>query len=769
MAAFVRNSLDDSEAWHRVTSDDPDEVMPPPEFKKELTESEIKTIKAWIEQGAKWEGHWAFMPLTKQKEPKTDLPHWVRNPIDSFVLKTLKNNDLHPSPEADRRTLLRRIYLDLTGLPPTPSEIQDFLLNHSPDAYEKVVDRLLASDAYAERMTLVWMDAARYGDTSVFHDDGPRDMWPWRDWILNAYKNNMPFDQFSIEQLAGDLLPDATDDQKIASGFNRNHATTDEGGVIAEEFRVEYVVDRVKTTGNVWMGLTMECAQCHDHKYDPISQEEYFKFYAFYNNNADPGMQTRKGNTAPMIEVITPERKKQLKEATKAVEIANTSSQSRRKESLKSFDQWMKKTQNELKQNPDFLDPAGLIAYLPFDRLNFENNTTTLANMRGNACTLHQSPKPVQKAKFSGGIKIENNAFAELPEFGDFEHDQAFTLSAWIKTSVKNLGGAILSKMNEANKPRGYDLWMDAGRVGTHIVHAWPNNALKIVSKKTIPVNKWVHLCISYNGNRNPDAVGIYIDGVKQEKIIAQNSLKADTIKTDNPFRIGRRFNSGQVNGTEIDEVRVYNRALSKDEVQTIMTLPYKNAAEPKGLNFGLNFDSFKENKTQGMANPQRAFALHGQAKQTQIGKLGGGFKIEKNGFLESKDVGKLEHNQAFSWSVWIKTPKKLTGAILSKMDESQKHRGYDIWFEGGKIGMHLVNEFPNNALKAVTSKPIHLNQWHHLTITYNGKMKGSGLKVYLNGKNQPMLVTHDSLSKTISTTKTFHIGRPFNGAATNG
>lgn len=769
IVAFVRNSLEDSEAWHRVTSDDPDEVMPPPEFKKELTETEIRTIKAWIEQGAKWEGHWAFIPLSKQKEPKTDLPHWVRNPIDSFVVKTLKKNALHPSPEADRRTLLRRIYLDLTGLPPTPSEIQEFLLDHSPDAYEKVVDRLLASHAYAERMTLVWMDAARYGDTSVFHDDGPRDMWPWRDWILNAYKNNMPFDQFSIEQLAGDLLPNATDDQKIASGFNRNHATTDEGGAIAEEFRVEYVVDRVKTTGNVWMGLTMECAQCHDHKYDPISQEEYFKFYAFYNNNADPGMQTRKGNTAPMIEVITPERKMLLNEAAKAVEIANTSSQNRRKESLKSFDEWMKKTQNELKQNPDFLDPAGLIAYLPFDRLNFENNTTTLANKRWNACTLHQSPKPVQKAKFGGGIRIENNAFAELPEFGEFEHDQTFTLSAWIKTSVKNLGGAILSKMNEANKYRGYDLWMDAGRVGTHIVHAWPENALKIVSKKTIPLNKWVHLCISYNGNRNPDAVGIYIDGVKQEKIIAQNSLKADTIKTDNPFRIGRRFNSGQVNGTEIDEVRVYNRSLSKDEVQTIMYLPYKNVPLPTGLNFGLNFDSFKENKTEDMTNSKRLFALHGQAKQTQIGKLGGGFKIEKNGFLESKDVGKLEHNQAFSWSFWIKTPKKLTGAILSKMDESKKHRGYDIWFEDGKIGMHLVNEFPNNALKAVTNKPIPLNQWHHLTITYNGKRKGSGLKVYLNGKNQLMQVTHDSLSKTISTTKTFRIGRRFNGAATNG
>jgi hypothetical protein len=555
-AAFVRNNLEDSEAWHRITSEDPDEVMPPPEFKKELTKTEINTIKAWIEQGAEWEGHWAFMPVKETKEPKTDLSRWVRNPIDSFVMETLSKKGLHPSPETDRRTLIRRVYFDLTGLPPTPEEINDFLLDHSPNAYDKVVNRLLASDAYAERMTLVWMDAARYGDTSVFHDDGPRDMWPWRDWVLNAYKNNMPFDQFSIEQLAGDLLPNATEAQKIASGFNRNHATTDEGGVIAEEFRVEYVVDRVKTTGNVWMGLTMECAQCHDHKYDPISQEEYFQFYAFYNNNADPGMQTRRGNTAPTVEVVTPERKKQISDATKAVELANSSLQNRRKESLKSFDQWTQKTKKQLKDNPQVLHPQGLVAHLPFDQFNFENNTSKAAFKGTSSCILHNSPKSIKQAKFSGGIKIENNSFAEFPNFGDFEHDQAFSLSAWIKTSKNNLGGAILSKMDEGNKFRGYDLWLDGGRLGTHIIHAWPDNALKIVSKKTIPTNEWVHLCVTYNGQRNESAVEMYMNGNKQEKIIATNTLKASTIKTDKPFRIGRRFNSAQVNGTEIDEVR---------------------------------------------------------------------------------------------------------------------------------------------------------------------------------------------------------------------
>ena len=224
-------------------------------------------------------------------------------------------------------------------------------MDNSANAFEKVVDQLMSSNAYAERMTLVWMDASRYGDTSVFHDDGPRDMWPWRDWVLNAYKNNMPFDQFSIEQLAGDLLPNPTDDQKIASGFNRNHATTDEGGVIPEEFRVEYVVDRVKTTGNVWMGLTMECAQCHDHKYDPISQEEYFKFYAFYNNNADPGMQTRRGNTAPILEIITPEKKKELQDLSIKQKDLASKLINRRKEVVPQFVNWAKEATAKLDEN----------------------------------------------------------------------------------------------------------------------------------------------------------------------------------------------------------------------------------------------------------------------------------------------------------------------------------------------------------------------------------------------------------------------------------
>jgi hypothetical protein len=567
IAAFVANSLDESEAWHRVISDDPEEVMPPPEFKKELTKSEIKTIKAWIEQGAKWEGHWAFIPVKKTPEPVTDIPNWVRNPIDSFVLQTHKDKGLSPSPEADRRTLIRRVYFDLTGLPPTPGEINDFLLDHSANAYEKVVDRLMNSNAYAERMTLVWMDASRYGDTSVFHDDGPRDMWPWRDWVLNAYKNNMPFDQFSIEQLAGDLLPEATEAQKIASGFNRNHATTDEGGVIAEEFRVEYVVDRVKTTGNVWMGLTMECAQCHDHKYDPISQEEYFKFYAFYNNNSDPGMQTRRGNTAPMIEIITPERKKQLDALAQQQEELLTKLDSRKKEMDSQFLKWAQEAASKLDENNSALEPSDLVAHLPLD--DFTDNKTVDLIRETNSCKLNGKAKIIGQAKFGGGIKIEGNGFLEVNNFGNLEHNQSFSYGAWVKIPKDNFGGAILAKMDEGNDFRGYDLWMEGGKVGLHVINKWPSNALKVVSKAKAPIKKWTHLFVTYNGNAKVDGVEIYIDGKKQEKATQQDSL-SQTIITDKPLRLGRRFNSAQTNGAEIDDVRFYSRSLSPLEVQVI-------------------------------------------------------------------------------------------------------------------------------------------------------------------------------------------------------
>ena len=271
-------------------------------------------------------------------------------------------------------------------------------------------------------------------------------MWPWRDWVLNAYKNNMPFDQFSIEQLAGDLLPNPTDQQKIASGFNRNHATTDEGGVIAEEFRVEYVVDRVKTTGNVWMGLTMECAQCHDHKYDPISQEEYFKFYAFYNNNADPGMQTRRGNTAPTLEIVTPEKKKLQRSNEPTKDLA--SKLNNRKKKSSQFVKWAKEATAKLDENNTASNP---LTCCPSSSRYFTDNKTVDLVRATNSCQLQGNAKIIGQAKFGGGIKIEGNGYLEVKNFGNLEHNKSFSYGAWVKIPRDNFGGAILAKMDEGN------------------------------------------------------------------------------------------------------------------------------------------------------------------------------------------------------------------------------------------------------------------------------------------------------------------------------
>ncbi|MEM7387575.1 MAG: DUF1549 domain-containing protein, partial [Verrucomicrobiota bacterium] len=291
--AINKADLKKSLFLERIHTDDPESIMPPPKAKKPLTEEEKTILTRWVNEGAPYQDHWAFIPPVQPHLPSVRKADWTRNAVDHFILHRLESENLEPLPEASRETLIRRVTFDLTGLPPTPSEVKSFLADPDPEAYRTLVKRLLNSRRFGERMALAWMDASRYGDTSVMHADGPRDMWPWRDWVINAYNDNLPFDRFTIEQLAGDLLPNPSLSQKIASGFNRNHATSDEGGAFPEELRVDYVVDRVQTTSNVWLALTMECSQCHDHKYDPISQKEYFQFFAYFNNTTDPGMQTR--------------------------------------------------------------------------------------------------------------------------------------------------------------------------------------------------------------------------------------------------------------------------------------------------------------------------------------------------------------------------------------------------------------------------------------------------------------------------------------------
>jgi hypothetical protein len=309
---------EESELYLRITSKDEEEAMPPRDSHRQLKPGEIELIKRWIAAGAPWGTHWAFSPPKKPAVPPiadAALARRVRNPIDAFVFARLEKEKLAAAPEAERATLLRRVTLDLTGLPPTPAELDAFIADESPEAYERVVDRLLASPRYGERWAWEWLDVARYADTNGFQGDPERTMWPWRDWVVNALNANMPYDQFTIEQLAGDLLPDATTSQKLASGFHRNNMFNGEGGRIPEETRVENVFDRVETTATVWLGTTFTCARCHDHKYDPITQKDYFALYDIYNQMSETGRNQGRGQIPPVMDMSTPAEKDAQKKA----------------------------------------------------------------------------------------------------------------------------------------------------------------------------------------------------------------------------------------------------------------------------------------------------------------------------------------------------------------------------------------------------------------------------------------------------------------------
>jgi hypothetical protein len=300
-SAIIPGNVNRSELVRRILSPDDTERMPPPANQKQLTAQEKEALKLWVAQGAEYQQHWSFRPIARPARPAVKNQAWGRNGIDDFILARLNAAGLKPSAEADKTTLIRRVTLDLTGLPPTPKEIDDFLADQSLDAYEKLIDRLMQTSQYAERMALDWLDVARYADTNGYHIDNGRDMTRWREWVIEAFASNMPYDQFAIEQLAGDLLPNATVSQQVASGFNRNHMINFEGGAIPEEYHNAYIVDRVNTTGTVFLGLTVGCAQCHDHKFDAISQKEYYQLYSFFFNVPENGLDGRTGNAAPLI------------------------------------------------------------------------------------------------------------------------------------------------------------------------------------------------------------------------------------------------------------------------------------------------------------------------------------------------------------------------------------------------------------------------------------------------------------------------------------
>jgi mono/diheme cytochrome c family protein len=539
--ALVPGEPDNSELFHRVTADSPSERMPPAKSGKRLTERQIQLIRRWIEQGAKWQAHWSLIPPKRPPMPHVKDTSWPANPIDFFVLERLERKGLWPSPQTDRTTLIRRVTLDLTGLPPTPEEVDAFLKDPAPDAYEKVVDRLLASPRYGERMAVPWLNGARYADTNGYQSDGERIMWRWRDWVIEAFNRNMPFDQFTIEQIAGDMLPNATLDQRIASGFNRNHRGNAEGGIIPEEYAVEYVVDRVDTTATVWLGLTLGCARCHDHKFDPVTQKEFYRLFAYFNNVPERGKAIKFGNSPPMIKSPTREQQAQLRKMEERLAAEERGYQALQSRIATAQTEWEK----ALPSTPslDGMITDRMIAHFP------------LTGDEGN---------------FDGQRVFDAGDVARLSFL------RKFSFSARVRPHGSQ-GGTILSRMLDLPQEAGYSVVLENGQIHVYLVQRWLDDAIRVHTQERIAPDRECHVVVTYDGSRLAAGVKIYLDGRLAKPVVDLDDLNQDFQRVD-PLRIGAGHGiNGRFHGV-IQDVRIYNDVLSAEDASIMATTETINA-----------------------------------------------------------------------------------------------------------------------------------------------------------------------------------------------
>ena len=565
-AAIVPSDAEGSELVRRILSSDADEMMPPADSHKKLKPAQKEVLRKWIAAGAEYEPHWSFIAPQRPSLPEVKKADWSRNPIDRFVLAQLEKHGLTPAAEADRRTLARRLSLDLTGLPPAPEVVEAFVDDSSPDAYEKLVDQFLASPHWGEHRGRYWLDAARYADTHGIHFDNYRENWAYRDWVIRAFNRNLPFDRFTIEQLAGDLLPDPTLDQLVASGFNRCNITTNEGGIIDEEYLVLYTRDRTETTSAVWMGLTANCAVCHDHKFDPLSQREFYELAAFFNNTTQAAKDGNIRDTPPTIVVPQPADRERWEKLVEQVAEVKRQVEARKTAARADFEKWLAAT--DLKQ---------LAAGDSSEGLKFQASLSEGDGAKINVA-LDGQPREITLAKappWQPGHIAEKayrpapEAIVEVAEAGDFEKDQAFSYGAWIRLGKNNQTGAIVARMDDTNDYRGWDLWLEGNRVGAHIIHKWDEDALKVVCKNQLKAGQWHHVMLTYDGSGKAAGVKIYIDRAPQEVNVARDQLKS-SIRTTVPLKIGQRHTQSPLLALSIQDLRLYDRAVSPIEVDQI-------------------------------------------------------------------------------------------------------------------------------------------------------------------------------------------------------
>ena len=544
----------DSEVIWRIRAEDVDDRMPPVDSGNTLSEAEKQLIRQWVEEGAEWKKHWSFEPVRRPELPEVSDAGWRRNGIDHFVLARLDEEGLKPAPEADRATLIRRLSLDLIGLPPTPAEVDAFLRDRSPNAYEKLVDRLLDSPRYGEAMALPWLDAARYADTDGYQNDGPRYMWRWRDWVIDAYNRNLPFDQFTIEQLAGDLLPNPTLDQIVATGFNRNHRYNSESGLVFEEFLLENAVDRVDTTSTVWMGLTMGCARCHDHKFDPISTKEYYQLVAFFNNVPESGRARKFGNSEPWVVAPTEDQLAELVAKDDALQEA------KRKLDVKEYriahDQRKWESTAATRASEGNLLRRGLTAAYGFDGKDEGIVVATGQPWFGSG-------------PFGTAATLDGESRFALDEEYRFATEERFSLSFWVKPDAV-AEGVILTNQEDKIAKKGIVVKLEDGKIQFFVISRWIAGVAAVETLQKLQPGEWRHVTVINEGQMSAKGMKIYLDGkLAQTRQLYNSNSNHNSVPKDSPFQIGGSFHEANFKG-QVDELRIYHRSLWEDEVAVL-------------------------------------------------------------------------------------------------------------------------------------------------------------------------------------------------------
>jgi hypothetical protein len=647
MRAIVPQAVEESELIARIVADDPDSVMPPPWAKiGRLSAEQVGLLTRWIEEGAAYEPHWAFIPPARPETSPVEL-----HPIDAIVSGRLKQHDLSLQPEADRTTLIRRASFDLTGLPPSPAEVESFIADPSADAYEQLLERLLASPRYGERMAADWMDLARYSDSYGFQVDRPRPtMWPWRDWVIDAFNDNLPWDDFTLWQLAGDLLPDATDKQILATAFNRLHQQEVEGGSVEEEYRVAYINDRVTTFGTAFLGLTLECCRCHDHKFDPLAQQEFYSLFAFFDDVDEAGLYSffTPATPTPKLRLLDKPMQKRLAAAEEAVGEATTELATAETAARTKVQAWLAGKA----ARPDALAaaiearlPGELVRYAfdqrrkdgkfaslldspPADSTAKPVNGKETGDSKKNEKEQDKEEKPADHAASSPGdnvlvagrsgqaVKLTGDHPVKTP-VGNFRRSEPFSVSLWLQVPTRYERAVVFhrSKAWTDAASRGYELLVDEGHLRWSLIHFWPGDAASVRMTEPLPTGEWVHVAVSSDGSGRAAGLKIFLNGHPAATDVVRDNLTREiTGGGGDTISIGERMRDHGLKDGLVDDFRVFDRALSPPEVRDCFapgtlaeTLAAASDAEAIANFFTAALDDDAADKRQALKDARRA------------------------------------------------------------------------------------------------------------------------------------------------------------------